>query len=127
MRNQAPQTDSETVNCLRCGRKLTAAASISRRYGRGCAAKIRRAAMETALAEMTPAQAAKAIELISDGALVPMRRSGVYQVASSDGSTTYLTHTAGCSCPAGIHQRLCFHRGAVRCLEAAKASMRRAA
>lgn len=102
-----PSIDTHAARCLRCGRTLR----VSTGYGPVCRAKIRRAAMETALAEMTPVQAAKAIELIRDGAVVPMRRSGVYQVASSDGSVVYLVHTAGCSCKAGIHGRLCYHRG----------------
>jgi hypothetical protein len=107
------------TRCLRCRRTLTAAASISAGYGPGCRARIHSAALTTA-AEFTAAQVARARELLADGGLIPTSRAGVYQSVSSDGVTTYLTHRAGCTCPAGTrgNGRNCYHRAAARILSA---------
>ena len=106
--------------CLRCRRALTAAASISAGYGPGCRARIRAAALAASPAEFTAAQVARARELLADGGLIPTSRAGVYQSVSSDGATTYLTHRAGCTCPAGTrgNGRTCYHRAAARILGA---------
>src|SRR5258707_1361523 len=53
--------------CLRCRRKLRAAASIAASYGPVCRARIRAAALAAALAEFTAAQVDKARELLADG------------------------------------------------------------
>lgn len=108
------------ARCLRCRRTLTAAASISAGYGPGCRARIRAAALATSSAEFTAAQVARARELLVDGGLIPTGRAGVYQSVSSDGATTYLTHRAGCTCPAGTrgNGRTCYHRAAARILGA---------
>ena len=106
--------------CLRCRRALTAVASISAGYGPGCRARIRAAALTTSSAEFTAAQVARARELLADGGLIPTSHAGVYQSVSSDGATTYLTHWAGCTCPAGTrgNGRTCYHRAAARILGA---------
>ena len=87
-------------------------------YGPRCAAKIRKAAINAAFAGFTPEQQAKAAELIRDGGLVPTSRPGVYRTVSSRGDVTYLTHSAACNCPAGLHDRLCYHVAAARALTA---------
>jgi hypothetical protein len=110
----------QPTRCLRCGRHLRAASSIEAGYGRTCRAKIRAAAQAAALVDFTPAQVAKAAELIADGGLVPTNRVGVYRSVGSDGVTIYLTHSAGCSCTAGLRDRLCYHRCAVRMVEATR-------
>jgi len=106
--------------CLRCRRGLTAAASVSAGYGPGCRARIRAAALAASPAEFTTAQVTRARELLADGGLIPTSRAGVYQSVSSDGATTYLTHRAGCTCPAGTlgNGRVCYHRAAARILGA---------
>jgi hypothetical protein len=116
-------TDAATTpatRCLRCRRTLTAAASISAGYGPGCRALIRAAALASP-AEFTAAQVARARELLADGGLIPTNRAGIYQSVSSDGVTTYFTHRAGCTCPAGTrgNGRSCYHRAAARILGAA--------
>ena len=119
-------TVGHTAKCLRCGRKLTAPRSIADSYGKTCKTRIRKAAIETALAGFTPAQREKAAELIADGGLVPTSRPGVYRTAGSKGDVTYLTHSAVCTCPAGLHERACYHLLAVRVVEAV-ATARKAA
>ena len=108
------------TRCLRCRRALTAAASISAGYGPGCRARIRAAALPTSSAKFTAAQITRARELLADGGLIPTNHAGVYQSVSSDGGTTYLTHRAGCTCPAGIRGNgwTCYHRAAAGILSA---------
>jgi len=112
--------EAPATRCLRCRRGLTAAASISAGYGPGCRARIRAAALATSSAEFTAAQVTRARELLADGGLIPTSRAGVYQSVSSDGAATYLTHRAGCTCPAGTrgNGRTCYHRAAARILGA---------
>lgn len=63
----------------------------------------------------------KARQLIEDGGIVPsLRRPGIWTVASSDGTTTYLVHRDVCSCPAGQRGRACYHRAAVALLSAVR-------
>jgi hypothetical protein len=109
------------TRCLRCRRALTAAASVSAGYGPGCRARIRSAALAPSSAEFTAGQIARARELLADAGLIPTSRTGVYQSVSSDGATIYLTHWAGCTCPAGTrgNGRTCYHRAAAWILGAA--------
>lgn len=97
------------AHCLRegCGRKLTAAASVARGFGPTCHRRI--LAKLAALAGFTADQLGKARELVEDGGIAPVRR-GIYRVASSDGTKTYLTAASGhCNCPAGERGRSCYH------------------
>lgn len=106
------------AHCLRCGRKIRAAASITRGYGPGCAARIAAAAKLTALAGFTADQITKARELIEDGGIARIRR-GIYRMASSDGTKTYLTAASGpCNCPAGLRGRACYHVATARIVSA---------
>lgn len=73
------------------------------------------------LDDYKPFQVDKARELIEQGGIVPStRRPGIYTVISSDGTTTYLVHSATCSCPAGQRGRRCYHTAAVAILTAAR-------
>lgn len=108
----APQN---STNCLRCGRKLTSAASIARGTGKGCAARIRRAA--SGLDEFKPDQVEAARLVIEDQAIVPLR-GRIFLIVSSDGDAIHRTTRTACSCPAGIKQRRCFHRAAVALIAA---------
>jgi hypothetical protein len=115
-------TAEHTAKCLNCGRtrhfRSAAAAAKAAPHGRICAAKIRKAAVDAVFADFTPAQREKAAELIRDGGLVPTSRPGVFRTVGSKGDVTYLTHSAACSCPAGLHGRLCYHLAAARVLTA---------
>src|SRR5690606_9684147 len=75
------------------------------------------------LADWKPAQLDKAREAIAEGAILPTSRPGLLTAVSSDGSTTYLTHACGCTCPAGVRGRYpCWHRPAVALLQSAHAA-----
>ncbi|MET8864713.1 helix-turn-helix domain-containing protein [Nonomuraea sp. NPDC004580] len=78
------------------------------------------------LDDFKPNQVDKARELIEQGAILPTSRKGMYSAVSSDGTTHYLVHASGCTCPAGQRgKHQCYHRAAVALLAAVPA--RRAA
>jgi hypothetical protein len=112
---------SEDTRCLRCGRKLTAQASVARGTGRGCRARITAAAGTADLSAFTPAQVEKAAEAIAEGAVVPTSRPGMYAVSSSDGSLVYMVDATcqACTCKAGERGRRCWHRAAALIWQAA--------
>jgi Family of unknown function (DUF6011) len=112
-------------SCLRCGRKLAAASSVAAGYGRCCARKIRAAIASAEPTDFTAAQHEKAAELITSGGVVPARFPGVFGTVASAGDAYYLTHSAACNCPAGLHGLLCYHVAAVRLIAAT--TVRRAA
>ncbi|MFI6251500.1 DUF6011 domain-containing protein [Streptomyces sp. NPDC051016] len=115
----AAATTHQHTNCLRCGRKLTSAKSCATGYGPTCQRKVREAARAEVIATYKPHQIAKAEELIEQGALIPLR-PGIYLTPSSDGTQTYRTHRAACSCPAGIKGiHPCKHRIAAHILSLA--------
>lgn len=119
MTPEVVEAHSHQARCLRCGRKLTAARSVSEGYGRGCRARIRAAAIAQAVKDFTATQVEKARELIADGGLVPTKRPGVYRAVSSKGDGTYLVHVSGnCACPGGLRGRACYHGIAARILGA---------
>jgi hypothetical protein len=113
--NAAAATHQHT-NCLRCGRKLTSAKSQSAGYGAKCAAKVRHSAVD--LTDYKPHQIASARELITDGAIIPLR-STIFITVSTDGTETYRTAPTGCNCPAGLNGSRCYHQLAARMLLAA--------
>src|SRR6266487_896329 len=102
--------------CTRCGRTLTGTRAVRRGYGWRCYARVLRAVR--ALTASPNSAAWRAAEALTDGALVRHPHRRVYWVVSSDGSTRYLTHPNGCTCAAGLHSRLCYHRVAVSVLAA---------
>jgi hypothetical protein len=105
-----------TGTCTRCGRVLHGERAIRRGYGWRCYARVQRAAR--VLQASANLAAAKAAEALTDGAVVRHPHRGVYWVVSSDGARRYLTHPCGCTCQAGLHARLCYHRVAVSILAA---------
>lgn len=114
---------TEQVKCSRCKRVLTSLAS--RLAGKGA----RCAAIEAATQGLKPEQADKALELIADGGIAPVRK-GVYRVTSTDGESTYLTSVNGnCTCAYGLRRtkataKTCYHVAAVKLT--ARPSIRRA-
>lgn len=123
-------TSTTPTHCLRCGRALRAAKSIADGMGRTCKAKVRAAAKVVDLSAFkdAAAAAAKAEQLIEDGAIVPTRITGQYVATSSDGTTVYLVDAVERSCTCKGHQRVgrCYHLVAADILSAA-APARRAA
>lgn len=115
MKHTAKQGSDKTV-CLRCHRVLRSAKSITLGYGPTCAAKIRHSTAD--LAGYKAHQIASAVELIADGAIIPLR-SVVFLAISSDGTETYRSAPTGCNCPGGLKGRLCYHTAAARLLLAA--------
>ena len=108
------------VKCLAgCGRTLRKPSPDG--YGRRCRARLRKMAalIETAIEPLSTGQRIKALALINSGEVKPTSRPGTYSVPSSDGKTTYLTTTADCPCRARV---ICAHMGAVRAIEAVRAS-----
>ena len=112
----AAATTHHHTNCLRCGRTLTSAKSMTTGYGAKCARHIRTAAID--LTDYKPHQITSARELIEDGAIIPLR-SVVFIAVSTDGTETYKTAPTGCTCPAGIKGSRCYHQLAARLLLAA--------
>lgn len=113
-------TTATHTNCLRCGRKLTSIKSTSLGYGPTCGRKIRTATTTPTVTAHKPAAIAKATELIEQGGIIPLRGRRVFTVISSDGTQTYKTAPAGCTCPAGIKGRFtCYHRVAATILSLA--------
>jgi hypothetical protein len=109
---------TKQANCLRCGRTLRSPKSIALGYGPTCNAHIRNAEHTADLRDYKPAQIADAVELIADGAIIPLR-SVVFLTVSSDGREMYKTAPTGCNCPGGLKGRLCYHTAAARLLLAA--------
>lgn len=119
---------TEQIRCLRCGRRLTARASVSAGYGRTCKTRIAEAAEIADLSEFHGWQIEKAREAIELRAVVPSSRPGLYASVSSDGTTVYLTDAreASCTCKAAANGRRCYHSAAALILTAS-APARRAA
>lgn len=122
----ATTQNTTTARCLSCHRPLRSAKSIAAGRGPRCQAKVAAAANVVDLTDYKPAQADKARELIEQGAILPTRRPGIYLTVASDGTTTYLTHSAQCTCKAGRWQRRCYHTAAARILTAATPARRAA-
>lgn len=118
------------VRCLRCGRVLTAAASVSGSFGRACKARVAEGARAADLTEFHLWQVDKAREAIEQQALVPSSRPGLYAAVSGDGTTVYLADARepSCTCRAAANGRRCYHlAGALILYAVAPASAKRAA
>lgn len=99
------------MKCKRCNRTLTSAVSIERGTGARCAFLDKLDRLKKALADFSQAVIDKAAALIDEGAILPsVKRRGFFTAVSSDGSRTYLVHPNGCTCPAGIKSKPCYHR-----------------
>ncbi len=106
---------STTAGGLAASSQLSTPESIARGYGPTCARKIRQETKE-AKAPFSADQQAKADKLIASGSIT-LRERGLYVAVSSKGDTTYCVTEHSCSCPAGVHDRRCYHLLAVRLLE----------
>lgn len=116
-------TTPKTCKCLRCGRTLTDPKSVARGYGPTCHGKITTAAK---VVDAKPAQVAKAVELIEVGGIVPLRGRRIFTVVASNGTDTYKTSPAGCTCAAGLRGKYgCYHRLAAELIAARPAPTRR--
>lgn len=113
------KTTTHQAHCLRCRRVLRSAKSVAAGYGPTCTRKVKAAAKAEVVSQYKPHQVAKAEELIEQGGLIPLRGQ-IYLAVSSDGTQTYKTHRAACSCPAGIKGlHPCKHRIAAHILSLA--------
>jgi hypothetical protein len=79
------------------------------------AALVRRIATTTGY---TADQVAKAVELIEDNAIHPLR-GRIWLAVSTDGSRVHRCTSSRCSCEAGVKGRSCYHQLAARALEVA--------
>ncbi len=100
------------TKCSRCHRALRSEKSQAAGIGPTCA---RRKAAE---ARFTAEQQAKARRAIAAHALAPTdirtaRGRRVFAITSSDGTATYFATKGACTCPAGEHEKLCYHRLAI--------------
>lgn len=116
-------TTTHTAKCLGCGRKLTSAKSIAAGYGPTCSAR-RKAritvALEAVRSAHKPHLVEKAVEIITLGAILPLRGNRIFAVVSSDGTATYRTAPQACNCAAGLKAKhVCSHRIAAEILVAA--------
>ena len=101
------------VRCTKCGRRL-------RNYspdglGPKCRHKVRKAGRsETITRRYKTHLVERAVELLEQGGLIPLRDTGknrVFLAVSSDGSTAYRTTHSVCTCPAGLRAKYdCKHR-----------------
>jgi hypothetical protein len=109
----AAMTAGPDTRCTKCGRRL-------RNYspdglGPKCRRKVRKAGRSEVIARRYKAHLVeKAVELLEQGGLIPLRESSknvVFLAVSSDGSTAYRTAVAACTCPAGLRSKYdCKHR-----------------
>jgi hypothetical protein len=116
---EAPMTATITpkpsIRCRKCHRVLRSAASIELGLGPTCHKKVIAEARAKAAASAKPEQFAKAVELIRDGGVVPLRPR-VWRTVASKGTGTYLTAATNCNCPAGLRGRACYQQTAVQLL-----------
>jgi hypothetical protein len=108
----AMDTTPETT-CKRCGRRLRRPSLDG--YGPKCRARVRKAGRSPQIAHrFKPHLIEAAVELLELGGLIPLRDSGknaVWLAVSSEGTGTYLTSKAACTCPAGLRAKYdCNHR-----------------
>jgi hypothetical protein len=71
------------------------------------------------------AQDMKALELCAVLGTMGRTPSGAYLIPSSRGSARYRVNSDECTCPAGTHDRICYHRKAVQLAEALNAASQR--
>lgn len=111
---------ADHTRCLRCHRVLRSAKSVASGYGPTCTRKVRESARAEIIATHKPAQVAKAVELIEQGGIIPLRARRIFTVISSDGTHAYKTAPQACTCPAGVKGRfVCYHRIAAQIVTAA--------
>ncbi|WP_202234478.1 SWIM zinc finger family protein [Actinacidiphila reveromycinica] len=109
----ATTTETETITrCARCGRRLRNDSPDG--YGPKCRRRVRKATRSTELGQYKEHLVEKAVELLEQGGLIPLRKTSknvVFLAVSSDGATAYRTAMAACTCPAGLRAAyMCKHR-----------------
>ena len=105
---------SRTREALRRAAHITRAA-LAASLATSATTLIRRAA---SLGAYTADQLAKAVELIEDKAIHPLR-DRIWLAVSTDGSRVHRCTSSRCSCEAGVKSRSCYHQLAARALEVA--------
>jgi len=100
------------TRCRRCRRTLRSQATRTAGIGTTCARK------ERAEQAYSADQRAKALQVLEDGAIArtPLRTPlgrPVFAVVASSGEQLYFATKTGCTCPAGVHGRRCYHQLAV--------------
>ncbi|MCX4550564.1 MULTISPECIES: hypothetical protein [unclassified Streptomyces] len=108
----------QPTRCLKCRRILRRPTADG--YGPKCRTKVRKATRSEHLGQYKPHLVEKAVELLEQGGLIPLRKSSknrVFLAVSSDGSTAYRSAPAACNCPAGLRAvHVCKHRIAAHIL-----------
>lgn len=107
-----------TTPCLRCGHKLSAPASIDRKYSLRCYRLERAERLESAIAGYSREQRPKAKALVIAGGIKPADRDGMYLAKSSDKVTTYHCSALGCPCRS---PGPCYHMAAAALFDAYRA------
>lgn len=103
-----------TGKCKRCDRALKDPKSIERGRGPVCERKYR-AAVEEASKLTSEAQVVKAVKLVAAGSVQPNESDSFYTISTQNG--IWRTDRSLCTCPAGQHGRICYHRVAVCLIE----------
>lgn len=105
---------AQPARCRRCGRMLTAAATLADPSGMGrtCRRRVREQARAEIVAAYKPHQIERALQLIADGGLVATGVPGEFRAVSGIGDETYAVAAFGCGCKAGQYGRACYHRAA---------------
>lgn len=106
--------------CRRCRRPLRSATSRDLGYGRTCLRKIKASLAKAAQLD-NAGRLSKALDLITDGAIVPMKigtKNTIFRAVSSNGRDRYLVAPNTCNCPAGRASRTCYHQVAATILAA---------
>ena len=105
------------IRCARagCGRRLTSAKSRAAGVGPTCAKKLAVQA-EAVAARFRSMQVRRALNLIANGRVRPVRGTRKFRVIGSGGE--YVTSAAHCTCPAGQNHRDCYHLVAAKLLTA---------
>jgi len=108
-------TDQHHCKRPGCTGILRSAESIERGTSKRCA-KLLADRIEEATQGFKPEQVAKAEALVRSGG-IKAHGHGLYVARSSRGDVTYATDGLSCSCPAGAHDRRCYHVLAARMVE----------
>jgi len=85
--------------------------SLARRVILGRTLRAERTVIDLSAFRDAQAARSKAIELISEGALIPGSRPGLWLAASSDGSNTYVVDVweGSCTCAGCVNTGRCYH------------------
>lgn len=112
-------TTDPRPRCRKCRHVLRSAKSVALGYGPTCMRRIKENAA-VAATDFKPVQVEKAMELITDGGLVPSIRPRLFFAVSSRGDESYLINTIdnSCDCKAGARGVRCYHLAAAQILAA---------